>query len=306
MHLITEKEAMPHLSWQGAVNTLRQGHELPRAILEDVFLGSSPETLLNRSAQIEPLGFGVKAVTVFEENAVQGLPSVQGAMLLFDPQTGALRGLIESALITKIKTAADSLLGALYLAKPNPEHLLIIGSGAVAASLLEAYPAMFPSLSRISIWARREEAALELAQKSPIAQAVSDLPQAASQASIITTATMAKEPILKGAWLRAGVHLDLIGAFKADMREADDQALQRGKIFVDARESTIDHIGELKIPLATGAISKSDILGDLYDLIKMPTPPRKDEDITIFKNGGGAHLDLMIANYIINAGAAKN
>lgn len=112
---------------------------------------------------------------------------------------------------------------------------------------------------------------------------------------------MTHDPILLGDWVRPGTHVDLIGAFKSDMREADDALLKKSRLFVDCRETTLDHIGELMIPLASGAISKTDILGDLYDLAS-GVPGRVGEtDITVFKNGGGAHLDLMTARELLRS-----
>jgi ornithine cyclodeaminase/alanine dehydrogenase-like protein (mu-crystallin family) len=112
---------------------------------------------------------------------------------------------------------------------------------------------------------------------------------------------MSSEPVLKGAWLRPGQHLDLIGAFRADMREADDEALRRAALFVDSRKTTIHHIGELMIPLAAGVIAESDIRGDLHDLVAGRAGRSSPDEITLFKNGGGAHLDLMTGRVILAA-----
>jgi len=118
-------------------------------------------------------------------------------------------------------------------------------------------------------------------------------------ADIIACATMSTEPVLRGAWLKPGQHVDLIGAYRPDMREADDAALQRAALFVDSRATTIGHIGELDIPLGTGAISASDLRGDLYDIVAGRAGRKSDDEITLFKNGGGAHLDLMTAGVIL-------
>jgi ornithine cyclodeaminase len=129
----------------------------------------------------------------------------------------------------------------------------------------------------------------------------------AASADIISSATMARTPVLKGEWITPGTHVDLIGAFKADMREADNALISSGSLFVDSRDTTLHHIGELMIPLAAGIINESDIKGDFYDLIASGTTARKsDDEITVFKNGGGAHLDLMIADYISGAVARKS
>ena len=124
-----------------------------------------------------------------------------------------------------------------------------------------------------------------------------DLQQAVKSADVICTATMATEPLIRGDWLQPGQHLDLIGAYKPGMREVDDTAMARARLFVDARATTIHHIGELIDPLKSGAITESHIIADFYDDPAIYTR-RSDDEITIAKNGGGAHLDLMTANYI--------
>ena len=173
----------------------------------------------------------------------------------------------------------------------------------MARSLVKAYRELFPSLERVSIWARRVEQSSALARELdagpfPVV-AVSDLATAAAEADIIASATMAREPILRGAWVGPGTHVDLIGAYKADMREADDALIAGGSLFVDSRETTIDHIGELTIPIARGVIAADAVMGDLYDLVRGQAGGRRSErEITVYKNGGGAHLDLMIARYI--------
>ncbi len=268
-----------------------------------MFLGPSNGTLLSRGAYIEGLGYGVKSVTVFGANPKAGLPTVQGAMLVFEPTHGRLEAIIDSRVVTEIKTASDSVLGALLLARPESQNLLIVGAGTVARSLIAAYSALFPQLTRISIWARRPDQAEALARahvgsKVPVTTVV-NLECAAALADIISSATMARQPILQGAWIKPGTHIDLIGAYKEDMREADDALIAKGAIFVDCRETTITHIGELAIPIERGVISADSVLGDLYDLIGDRALGRQGPDmVTIFKNGGGAHLDLMIASYI--------
>lgn len=303
---ISYDNAADLLSWQAAIDALRAGHGRPRAQIADLFLGPPTATLLNRAAFIEGFGYGVKAVTVMDGNRARGLPTVQGAMMLYDPETGALTAIIESRLITEIKTSSDSVLGAQLLARPDSKRLLIVGAGVIAESLVRAYLAVFPDLEEIAIWARRREQAQAIVVRSAdldVAVVVADdLPEFAARADIVSTSTMAREPVLRGAWISPGTHVDLIGAFKADMREADDELISKGSLYVDSRDTTIHHIGELMIPIAAGVIHETDIRGDFYDLIGRSQSARiSREEITVFKNGGGAHLDLMIANYIVQA-----
>ncbi|WP_104493731.1 ornithine cyclodeaminase family protein [Paracoccus denitrificans] len=296
-------DATGRLSWRDAVEALRQGHTLPQAQIRDVFLGPPTGTMMSRSAWIEGLGYGAKTFTVFDGNAARGLPTVQGAMLVFDKDDGRLQAIVDSPLVTEFKTAADSVLGASLLARPDSRHLLVVGAGTVAASLVRAYTAVLPGIERVSVWARRPEQAQALVAglsgvKAELV-AVPDLQAAVGQADIVSSATMARQPVILGDWVRPGTHVDLIGAFKADMREADDTLMARAALFVDSRETTLGHIGELMLPIASGAITAESVLGDLYDLVRPGARRRQSEDeITVFKNGGGAHLDLMIASYI--------
>ncbi|MFD1342091.1 ornithine cyclodeaminase family protein [Litorisediminicola beolgyonensis] len=303
--IIRYDDIRDRLSWSGAVEALRSGHLLPRAEMGDLFLGPPDATLLTRAARIEGLGYAVKSVTVLGDNPSVGLPSVQGAMFFFEPEHGQLAAMIDSRLVTEIKTAADSLLAATLLARPDSERLLIVGAGTVAASLISAYRAGFADLKQISIWARRPEQAQALAEGLDGVEAVTDLEEAAGQADIIATATMARDPVLQSNWIAPGTHVDLIGAFRADMREADDDLMARARLYVDSSETTLGHIGELIIPIRTGAITEDAVLGEFYDIV--PDPPVRDaEAITVFKNGGGAHLDLMIADWIVREAAALN
>jgi len=293
------------LGWLPLVEALQTGHKSSRPQIADQFLHAGKNTLLSRAAWIGGQGVAVKSVTVFPDNPGKNLPSVHGAMLLFDDFTGVVEAVIDSALVTKWKTVGDSLLGAKLLARPESKRLLIIGAGAVAAGLIEAYPVLFPDLE-IRLWNRSTDKAEALASQHPHVRVVTDLAKAVSKADIISTATMAKTPVLHGEWLKSGQHVDLIGAFTSEMREADDLALQRSRIFVDSVATTVEHIGELTIPLASGAIKRRDILGDLYDLMAGMQGRASNEDITLYKNGGGAHLDLMTGRVILAAWRAKN
>ena len=282
------------LDWNDLADALLAGHRMATPEISDQFLHRGDDTLLSRAAWIDGVGVAVKSVTVMPDNATHGLPSVHGAMVLFEDKTGQVEAVIDSALVTKWKTAGDSVLGARLLARPDSKRLLIVGAGTVAASLIEAYSAVFPNI-QISVWNRTRAKAEGLG-----APVVDDLAAAVHEADIISCATMATDPIIKGEWLRGGQHLDLIGAFKADMREADDLAMQRASVFVDSKATTVEHIGELMIPIASGAISKADVQGDLYDLVR-GGGRTSDDEITLFKNGGGAHLDLMTGQVILNA-----
>lgn len=300
---ITAEDVEDRLDWSRLMEALAEGHRGPEPRITDQFLARGADTLLSRAAWVDGLGVGVKSVTVVPGNTARGLPSVNGAMLVFDDVTGQIRAVIDSALVTKWKTAGDSILGARLLARPEAGRLLILGAGSVAASLIEAYRAAFPGIA-ITLWNRGPDRARALAARYGT-EFTEDLAGAVPLADIIASATMSNTPVLRGEWLRPGQHLDLIGAYKADMREADDAALRRARIFVDSFDTTIDHIGELMDPLARGVITRADVLGDLRGLVAGRVGRTSPEDITLFKNGGGAHLDLMTARLILDIWQAQ-
>jgi ornithine cyclodeaminase len=166
----------------------------------------------------------------------------------------------------------------------------------VARSLRQAYAAAFPEAA-FTVWARDPAKAHAFAEAEGATPAT-DLAGAVAKADIVTCATMATEPVLRGDWLRPGQHIDLIGAYRPDMREADDAALTRATLFVDSRDSVLDHIGEFRDPLARGVIGRDAVVADYYDGDAMRRSGK--EEITLFKNGGGAHLDLMTARYVMD------
>ncbi len=289
--MIIGPEAEKHLSWTGLVAALEAGHRLPRAEIADILLARGDDRLLDRAAWIDGLGSLVKIATIVPRNAARGTPTVNGAVVLFDDDDGTVRAMLDFHLVTKWKTAADSLLSASRLARKDSRDILLIGAGTVARSMVDAYRSVFPD-ARFTVWSRT--AARAAAMGLPVAD---DLETAVRGADIICTATMARDPLIKGAWLQPGQHLDLIGAYTPQMREVDDTAMARARVFVDSRATTLHHIGDLMAPLASGAIRESDVLADFYDDAST-FARRTSDEITIAKNGGGAHLDLMTATYI--------
>ena len=293
--IIPFAEGQKRLDWLTLVAALNLGHKGPKAKINDLFLYRGADTLLSRSAWIDGMGLLTKTATIFPGNSKSGQPMVGGGVLLFDDQNGQLTATIDFHLITKWKTAGDSLMAALALAPVGARKILIVGAGTVGKSLLEAFSAGFPDAT-FTIWNRSPAGAQAFADATGAVVAV-DLETAVRTADIILTCTMTTEPIIKGAWLRPGQHLNMIGAYRPDMREADDEALQKSRLFVDSFDTTLSHIGELKIPLETGVISHDHVLADYYNLATFQAGP---DDITVFKNGGGAHLDLMTARYVLD------
>lgn len=306
------------MSWPKIVAALTEGHKAPRAAIGDLLLRPKGEgqdgALLNRAAWIAGTGIGLKTVSVFKDNPARTppLPTVQGVFVLFDAEHGQVRAVIDGAAITRWKTVGDSALAARLLARPDAQNLLIVGAGTIAGTLAKAYGEVFAGLERIAVWnrtpARAEALVADLAADPALAHKVcvagADLGAEVAGADMIETATLSTTPVIQGAWLSPGTHLGLIGAYTPDMREADDAAIAKGRLFVDARETTIGEIGELIFPMQSGAIGEADVLGDFYDLVNGADGRRNDDDITVFKNGGGAHLDLMTAQAIWAAFAA--
>jgi ornithine cyclodeaminase len=287
-------EAEAHLDWTGLLQAFEAGHRLPRAEIADLLLYRRDDTLLDRGAWIDGLGSLVKVGTIVPGNAARGKPTVNGIVNLFDDTTGELAALLDFHLVTKWKTAGDSLLSATRLARKDSRNILLVGAGTVARSMVQAYGSAFPD-ARFTVWSRTRKTTETMGL--PVAD---DLEAAVKAADIICTATMASAPLIKGDWLQPGQHLDLIGAYTPAMREVDDTAMARARVFVDARATTVHHIGEIMAPIASGAITEDDVIADFYDDPAIFTR-RSPDEITIAKNGGGAHLDLMTATYIARA-----
>ncbi len=243
----------------------------------------------------------VKMVGVFPDNLAltPPQPSVQGLVAVFDAATGAPVLVADGAAMTFRKTAADSALGASYLARPDARTLLVVGAGGLAPHVLEAHRAARPSLDRVLVWNRTHHRAEVLARayadRGYAISAVSDLDPAVAEADVISCVTMSDAPLVKGALLKPGAHLDLVGAYLPTMREADDDAMAQGSIFVDTRSGMVG-AGDLCQPVQRGRIAWSDVRADLFDLCAGRHPGRTSSDeITVFKNVGGGHLDLFAA-----------
>ena len=250
---------------------------------------------------------GAKVITVFPGNNQEKThPSIHAIYALFEGKYGSPIACLDGTALTYIKTAADSALGGKLLAGKNPKSMLMIGAGEMAFHLITAHCQIHPSINNVSIWNRSPHKAKslcegELSKRFPAIkfEVADSIESYASNVDLISSAIATTTPLLKGEWLSPGTHIDLIGAFTPDMREADDECLCRASIFVDARKTTIHQIGELMIPLANGVITEADIKADLTDLCQNRHHGRENnEEITLFKNGGGGHLDLMIARIL--------
>ena len=273
----------------GAETPLRHRHLLPDG------------TLLLMPAWQGSAALGVKIVTVFPGNGRLGLNSVSSTYLLCDGATGRHLAIIDGNEITARRTAAASALAGSYLARADAASLLIVGAGHVASMLTDAWRAVRP-VRRVRVWNLRSARAVALAETLRAhgfdAAATDDLEAAVRAADIVSCATLSTEPLVRGAWLKAGAHLDLIGAFKPDMRECDDAAVRRASVFIDT-DAALAEGGDIVQPINAGAFAPEAVRGSLYTLCRDETPGRTAaEEITLFKSVGSAIEDLAAARLV--------
>lgn len=250
-----------------------------------------------------PEYIGIKSVTVHPDNPAQGLPSVQGVYLLLDGATGTPVAMIDGPALTARRTAAASALAATYLARKTATHLTIIGTGRLSSELIRAHAKARP-IEQVLIWGRNSDTARRVADSmadEPFSvRATDDLECAIRTADIVSCATTAKNPVFDGAWLQPGTHVDLVGGFRPDMREADDTAILRARVFVDTREGATREAGDIVEPLTSGILKPDDIAADLFDLCCDKHPGRESEtEITLFKSVGTALEDLAAAQLLM-------
>jgi len=307
MHFVDAAEVARVLSFPLLISAMEAAHRRAKIDVRDSYLGSEAGQYVIRSAIDHGRYMASKMYTSFPANLAKGdLPAVQAVCVLFDGGDGRPLAVIDGTAITHWRTAADSALGAKLLAAPEPETLLVVGAGKMSHWLVEAHRSVRPSLQRVLIWNRSRDRAMQLAERlgkeGVAAEVASDLDAATRHADVITACTRSHVPLIKGAHLKRGVHLDLVGGYTPTTREADDEAARRARVFVDRRESAFDGVGDILQPIASGAIRESDVLGDLYDLVSGRVTGRTGSaDITFFKNAGGGHFDLIACEAVYAA-----
>jgi ornithine cyclodeaminase len=304
MRMIEAAEIRRVLTFPLLVEALEAAHRRPRMEANDTFMGDEHALYFVRNAVDAGRFMASKLITSFPGNpARSGLPAVQAVVVLFDGSDGRPLAAIDGTELTYWRTAADSALGARLLSRHDPRTMLVVGAGEMAPRLVRAHRAVRPSLQRVLIWnrtaARAEALAAAMRGEGIAANAVSDLDAATREADLISACTRSNAPLIKGANLKPGAHLDLVGGYTPETRESDDEAARRALIFVDRRESAFHGVGDILQPIANGAISERDVIGDLYDLAPGTIAGRRSpQDITLFKNAGGGHLDLMTAEVV--------
>lgn len=246
---------------------------------------------------------GIKLVTVMPANAMRGVATVQATYLLLDRHSGQPLALIDGEALTLRRTAAASALAARYLARTDARRLLIVGTGHLAPWMARAFHALRPELEQILVWGRSAHAraalATALAQEGLPARPCDDLQAGVRGSDIVSCATTSTVPLVQGAWLQPGTHVDLVGAFKPDMREVDDAAIQMARLCVDTYAGALAEAGDLVQALQSGSIDRSHVRAELAELVRGDTVVRQSaQDITIFKSVGTALEDLAAAQLV--------
>jgi ornithine cyclodeaminase len=251
---------------------------------------------------------GIKTVNIFPGNAERGLPGLYSTYILYSAATGEPLAQMDGNEITSRRTAAASALAASHLARRDARRLVVAGSGRVASLLPEAYRTVLP-IDDVTIWSRNPEAAQRLAGKLNLAgcavRSSAELEQAVRTADIVSCATLATAPIVRGEWLAPGSHLDLIGGFTPAMREADDACFSGSSLYVDTVEA-LQKSGDLLGPMSRGVFGPEDVAGTLETLCRTQAGRREGTQVrTVFKSVGTALEDLAAAILVFEGQGAS-
>ena len=252
-------------------------------------------TLLIMPAWNPGKDLGVKLVTVSPENGKYNLPAIQGTYILFNAQKGMPKAILEAKSLTAKRTAATSALAASFLSREDASSLLMIGTGALSTQLILAHCAIRP-IKKVHVWGRNKLKAdaicEQLKNERFEIQSVTDFNEIIGKVDIISVATLSKTPLIKGRLLQKGQHIDLVGAFKKDMRESDDDVVKRSQVYVDTYAG-MKESGDIFIPLQNGILSENEIKADLFEMCSNQKKGRTSpKSITLFKSVGHALEDL--------------
>lgn len=302
MRIISAQEVAGTLVWPALIErlatTFREGVEAPPRHHHAMYRPDGEATMLLMPAWEKAGYIGMKMVNVFPQNANAGLPAISGLYILCEGKHGTPLACIDGSALTSRRTAAASALAARELARQDSESLLVVGTGKLAPMLVEAHAAVRP-IRTVRIWGRNPDKAAALAEQFRDrfdCEAVTNLETAVSEADIISCATLATEPLIRGEWLQPGSHLDLVGAFRPSMRETDGQCLARNEVFVDTYAGAMGEAGDILQAIDEGVFSKADLRAELAELLRGDKPGRTNEDaITVFKSVGASLEDLAAA-----------
>lgn len=262
---------------------------------------SKDSTLLLMPAWVPGEDLGVKVVTVSPDNGRYNLPSIQGIYLYFDAHKGGLKAIIDAKALTAKRTAAASALAADFLAKKDASTFLMIGTGVLSANLIKAHAAVRP-LRSVYVWGRNPKKAEVICQSFADASfeinVITEIEEKISEVDIVSCATLSPSPLVLGRNIREGQHIDLVGSYKRDMREADDALVTKADVFLDTYRGGLRESGDIVIPLQSGVITRSDIKADLFELCAGKKRGRMQANqVTTFKSVGHALEDLAAADY---------
>ena len=311
MRMIDAQQVHATLDYEGLIAALRQAHlggmpkTTDRLIYQEPHGDGDTDAFIILPAWQPEEGLMCKLVTSFPKNRSRhGVPTVNSIYAFINGQTGVTEAVVDGESMIFRKTSADSALGASILSREDARTLLMIGAGGLAPYLVRAHLTARPGIDRVLVHnrtaANAEALVAELRAEGIPAEHAPDRDAAVPLADIVSCATMSTQPILRGALLKPGAHVDLVGSFMPEMRESDDDVLTRSAIFVDHRQTT-ERSGEFVGPFERGVIRPSDIRGDLFDLCQGRVPGRESaEQITLMKNGGGSHLDYYTLKYLMD------
>ena len=311
MEMIDAARVHALLDFPGLIDALEQAHRggMPkhtdRMFFQEPNPEGQPDMFILLPAWQPGEGILSKMTTSFPNNrARHGRPTVDSLYVWIDGDTGRIAAAADGEALIFRKTSADSALGSRVLSREDAATFLMIGAGGLAPFLVQAHLAARPGLRRILLWNRTHATAVRLAGTLAglgiAAEPVADLDAAVPEADIICSATMANTPNLKGRLLKPGAHVDLVGSFTPEMREADDDVLRRARVYVDHRQTT-QRSGEFVGPFARGVIAPEDVRADLFELVQGRAAGRTAaDDITMMKNGGGSHMDYYVAKYLMD------
>lgn len=277
---------------------MRHHHDFPNPEVK------ADSTLLLMPAWNPSKNAGVKIVTVSPENGQFNLPSIQGTYIYFDAIKGSIKAILEAKSLTVKRTAATSALASSYLSRENSSSLLMIGTGALSTNLIKAHSIVRP-IKNVFVWGRNFDKATAICKKLEnenfTITPIKSIEEKISEVDIISCATLSKTPLVLGKHLKLGQHIDLVGAYKKDMREADDEAISKASVFIDTFQGGLKESGDIVIPIQNGTLKEKEIKADLFQLCSNQKKGRtSDEEITLFKSVGHALEDLAAANYYYN------
>ena len=257
----------------------------------------SQRTLLIMPAWADDAGVVVKLVNVVPNNGQCGLPAIQAQVLVAEPQTGAWSVMIDGATLTARRTAAASAAAAQFLAPVDAKTMLVVGTGRLSVEMVAAHRQVRPSIERVLVWGRDGAKAAHIVQQIDGGEVVGDLATACAAAQVISCCTLSAQPLVQGAWVQPGTHVDLVGAFRPDLRESDGELVAKSRVFVDTYAGANGEAGDLLQAQAEGLFDMQNIQADLHELSRGKIE-RADDDITLFKSVGASLEDFVAARLV--------